>query len=79
MIQKHIVNRGKRTVIRQFFHLKQHEDVVAGWRSDLGKIRRVFQMRSFIPAYPTIIYSLILRPDLQRARISTPLTQAIAF
>ena len=46
-IQKHVVNRGKRTNFRQFFRAKDDEKLACAWRLDFDEIRRVFDVRSF--------------------------------
>ena len=49
MIQKYIVKRGKRNVVRGLFHSKSDDErLVTAWRSDFDKIRRVLDVRSFI-------------------------------
>jgi hypothetical protein len=47
IIQKHIVKRGKRTVVHQFFLGKNDEKLVAAWRLEFDEIRRTFDVRSF--------------------------------
>lgn len=45
MIQKHIVKRGKRSIVHQIFHPKKDEKLVAAWKLDLDKIRHAFDVR----------------------------------
>ena len=47
VIQKHILRRGKRAIVPQFFRAKDDEKLVAAWRLDLDEIRRVFDVRPF--------------------------------
>jgi hypothetical protein len=47
VIQKHIVKRGKRTAVHQFFRAKDDEKLVAAWRLELDGIRLAFDVRSF--------------------------------
>jgi hypothetical protein len=47
VIQKHIVKRGKRTAVHQFFRAKDDEKLVAAWRLELNEIRLAFDVRSF--------------------------------
>ena len=42
MIQKHVIKRGKRTVVHRYFRSKEDEELVATWRLDLDDIRRIF-------------------------------------
>ena len=46
-IQKRIVKWGKRNPFSRRFNAKYDEDVIAGWRSNLGRIRRDFEVRFF--------------------------------
>ena len=75
MIQKHIVKRGKRFDFPQVFHTKGDETLLAAWRLELEKIRRVFDVY-LIPFSLTIINFPIFRPNSQQEQISISLTLA---
>jgi hypothetical protein len=46
VIQDHAIKRDELTILRQLFHGKHDENVVATWRLDLDKIRRIFEVGS---------------------------------
>ena len=48
-IQRHITKRGKRSVFFRSFYTDDEETIPA-WKSNLDKIRHVFNVRSFIRA-----------------------------
>jgi len=44
-IQKHIAKRGKRSAISRRYHANDDEEAIATWKLNLGRIRRVFNVR----------------------------------
>lgn len=55
-IQGNILKRGKRNVISRRFHAKDDEKAIAIWRSDLGRILHIFNVRSFTFVLPSLIF-----------------------
>lgn len=51
-IQKHIIKRGKRSVLTRPLRAKDYEEAITAWRLELDKIRRIFEVRSFTSARP---------------------------
>jgi len=47
-IQRSVIERGKRNVVSRHFHAKNDKETIAGWRQDLDRILRVFNVRSAI-------------------------------
>ena len=47
-IQKHVAQRGKRSMISRRFHAKEDEQAIVMWQSDLDKIRHVFDVLSVL-------------------------------
>ena len=47
VIQKHILKRGKRTIVRKLFRPKNNKKLVAAWKFDLDEILGVFEVRLF--------------------------------
>ena len=45
-IQENIIERGKRNPISRRYHAKDDKEAIATWRSDLNRIRRVFNVCS---------------------------------
>ena len=45
-IQRHIIERGKRSVISRHYHAKDDEKAIAAWKLDLKGILHVFNVRS---------------------------------
>ena len=48
-VQKHIIRRGKRSVLSTPFHKKNNDGAFAAWKLDLDRIRRVFEVHFFPP------------------------------
>ena len=49
-IQRHIVGRGKRSVLSRRFHAEDDSEEIAYWRRDLNIIRRAVEVRSLTSA-----------------------------
>ena len=49
-IQRNVIKRGKRNVVSRHLHAKNDKEKIAAWRSDLGRILQVFNVRSIVSA-----------------------------
>ena len=71
-IQRHIVKRSKRNAISRRFQGKDDDEAINTWKSDLEKIRHIFNVRSL---FATRVYidcqSSASRPNLQQTLIQT--------
>ena len=61
-IQRHIIKRGKRSVLSRPFHTKDDSEAIAAWRSDLDGIRRVLEVCSLASGFWLTIVNF-LPPD----------------
>jgi len=53
-MQKNIIKRGKRNAISRRYHAKDDEEAIATWRLELNRIRRVFNVCSVTPVWPSL-------------------------
>ena len=53
-IQRNIIKRGKRNIFSRPFRTGDDEEAIAAWKLDLDKIRRVFEVESFLRLLHTI-------------------------
>jgi hypothetical protein len=44
-IQREIIKKGKRNVVSRLVHAKHDKEVIATWKSDLGRILHIFNVR----------------------------------
>ena len=45
-----IVKKGKRSAVSRLFHAKTDKETIAAWKSDLGKVLLIFNVRSAVVA-----------------------------
>jgi RNase P protein component len=58
-IQRNIIKRGKRNVISRRYHAKDDKEAIIIWRSELGGILHVFNVRSVISAWSPLTPPLL--------------------
>jgi hypothetical protein len=45
-IQEKVIKKGKRNTVSRLFHAKIDKEAIAAWKSDLGKVLLIFNVRS---------------------------------
>jgi hypothetical protein len=50
-IQRKVVKQGKRNAVVRFILAKGDKEKIAGWRQDLARVLRVFNVRSIGPVW----------------------------
>jgi predicted YcjX-like family ATPase len=45
-IQEKVIKKGKRNTVSRLFHAKIDKETIAAWKSDLGKVLLIFNVRS---------------------------------
>ena len=58
-IREKVTKRSKRNVVSQLIHATNDKGMIAGWKSDLGRILQIFNVR------PVIFHSVIVNRFLQ--------------
>ena len=61
-IQRHIARRKKRNLLSRFLHAKDDEKLIAAWKLDIDRIRRVFDVGSFTSARLSLTFCLQSKP-----------------
>jgi len=54
-IQENIVKRGRRNVISRLYRAKDDKEAIAAWELDLNRVWHVFNVRSAISVWPSLI------------------------
>ena len=68
-IEKKILKQSKRNVVSRHLHAKNDKEKIASWKSDLGRILQVFNVRPII----SVLLLLTLDPQTELA-INTHVT-----
>ena len=47
-IQEKVIKKGKRNTVSRLFHAKIDKETITTWKSDLGKVLLIFNVRSIV-------------------------------
>jgi hypothetical protein len=47
-IQEKVIKKGKRNTVSRLFHAKIDKETITAWKSDLGKVLLIFNVRSVV-------------------------------